>query len=95
MITIQKFLKERDISFSTEKKALNWVRKLKPESLVRVGNSYFIDPKEMEKLLTEYVAKQILIRRRLKKQRSAQAKKNFKGKRKNPSSLQYETNVMS
>ena len=73
MINIKKFLKENDIEFDTEKKALRWIKSLKPTTLVRIGSSFFIDEDEIKQLLQNYLNQQIV----LKKKRAAQAKKNF------------------
>lgn len=77
MINIYDFFKKNNIEFSTEQKGLNWVRNLKPGSLFRIGNSYFADEAELEKLLQDYAMKQIATRKRLREKRSQQAKKNF------------------
>lgn len=65
------------IKFSNEKKSLNWIRKLKPKTLFRIGDSYFADKKELDELLAKYSTQQIETQRRLRKQRAQQARKNF------------------
>lgn len=77
MINIFKFLEKNNIKFQTEKKAINWIKKLKPSSLFRIGNSYFADEQELFELLQGYADKQIKQRKRLKNIRSKQARKNF------------------
>jgi len=51
MINLQTFLKKYNIEFESEKKALNWIRSMKPLTLVRIGSSYFIDEKEVYVLM--------------------------------------------
>lgn len=77
MINIKKFFKENDIEFKSEKKALRWVRSIKPKTLVRIGSSYFIEEDEIKELIQSYFSQQIA----LKKKRSNQAKKNLNQKK--------------
>jgi hypothetical protein len=74
MINLKNFLKDNDIQFDSEKKALRWIRLMKSNTLVRIGSSYFIDEDEMVILMKVYLTKQIA----LKKKRALQAKENFK-----------------
>ena len=57
MKNINQFLEEKKIKFTSDKQALRWVRKLKAKSLVRIGMSYFVDEKELSKLLEEDLQK--------------------------------------
>ena len=57
MKDINQFLEEKKIKFTSDKQALRWVRKLKAKSLVRIGMSYFVDEKELSKLLEEDLQK--------------------------------------
>ena len=80
MINIYDFLKTKKIVFADDKKALNWVRRLKAETLVRIGDSYFADEVELDRLLESYINQQIKQRKSLKARRATQARKNFNNK---------------
>lgn len=68
MKVLDQFLREKQITFKSEKSKMNWVRKLKPETLVKIGVTYFIQEQEMEKLIQEHLEQQIKIRKsRIKK----------------------------
>lgn len=73
MKNLQEILQNRKIQFETEKKAINWIKSLQPKSLVKIGQTYFIDEQEIEQLIENYFIKQISLR----KKRAAQARKNF------------------
>jgi len=73
MLNFKIFLKKNDIEFDTDKKAIRWIRSLKPKGFVRIGSSYFIDEDEANQLMQDYLHKQIVLR----KKRAIQAKKNF------------------
>lgn len=73
MINLKDFLKSKSITFDSDKKALSWVRSLRPNTLVRIGSSYFIDEEEMLRLMDIYFNKQIDLR----KKRAAKARKMF------------------
>ena len=73
MINLKNFLKENDIEFESDKKCLRWVRSLKPNTLVRIGSSFFIEEEEIKQLMQTYLNQQIALR----KKRAIQAKKNF------------------
>lgn len=89
LINISEFFKKQNISFKSEKQALNWVRKLQPNTLGRVGTSYFIEDSELETLFQNYVMRQRNIKRKLKPQRQKQAKSNFD--KKNPNVIDQRT----
>ena len=74
MITFQQFLKQEDIIFKNDKQALAWVKRLRPKVLVKIGNSYFVDPEELKELLETYVAKKVSVRSK----RARTAKNLFK-----------------
>ena len=80
MLNIFKFLDNKQIHFANQKKALNWIRNLKPQTLVRIGESYFADEKELDQLLESYIAKQIALRKKMKTKRADIARKNFRKK---------------
>ena len=73
MMNLEKFLKANNINFKTERRAVAWVKKLKANSIVRIGSSYFIDELEMSELLSNYFNQQISLR----KKRRLIAKKRF------------------
>jgi hypothetical protein len=75
MINLNNFLKDNDIHFESEKKALRWIRLMKSTTLVRIGASYFVEEDEMSVLMKIYLTKQVV----LKKKRALQAKENFRG----------------
>ena len=77
MINIDEFFNKNEIKFETRKKGVQWIKNLKPESLCRVGKSYFAEEDELKELLESYLIKQIKTRKRLKPQRSYKAKNNF------------------
>lgn len=74
MINLKLFLKTYDIKFTSEKKSVSWLKSLNPKQIVRVGNSYFVDPEEMEKLFQNHLIRKLEIRQK----RSDKAKENFK-----------------
>jgi len=55
---------------------VNWVKSLNPPTLVRTGNSYFVEEKELKELWEGYILK----KRKQKKDQSERAKLNFKKK---------------
>ena len=69
----KQFLREYNISFQSEAKAVAWLKQLNPRILVRIGKTYFVQEAEMAQLLKEYLNKKKLQRDR---QRS-NAMKNF------------------
>ena len=77
MKNVVQLLKNKNISFETREKAINWVKKLKCESLVRIGSSYFVDEKELHRLVDTFLLRQVNLKKSLKNQRALQAKKNF------------------
>jgi hypothetical protein len=86
MVYFFKFIKTNDIEFESKKQALRWIRSLKPNTLVRIGNSYFIKEDEINQLIESYFNQKIA----LKKKQSIQAKKNF-AKKKLSNPLTFET----
>lgn len=74
MISIDEFVSKRKLRFKSEKSKIAWFQKLRPESLVKLGVTYFINEDEAERLLSEDLARKI----RVKKQRINQARINFK-----------------
>lgn len=76
MITLEEFLKKENIVFGTQKQALSWLKGLKPKSLAKVGETYFVEEEEIQSLFENYIAKKISTR----KKRAATARKNFKKK---------------
>ena len=73
MISIDEFLLQKKLKFKSEKSKIAWFKKLKAESLVKLGDTYFINKNEAERLLNEHLIHKIKIR----KQRSIQALINF------------------
>lgn len=73
MIPLKMFFKKHEIEFETEARAISWLKSLKATQIVRVGNSYFVDEKEMELLFQKYLSKQLALRN----QRAEQARANF------------------
>lgn len=58
-INIENFLIEKHIKFKSNKQAIAWVkRNLKPISLLKVGPSYLVDAREIEKLYNSYIKQQ-------------------------------------
>ena len=78
MISIDEFVSRKKLKFKTEKSKVAWFKKLKAESLVKLGDTYFINRKEAEQLLAEDLVHKI----KIKKQRAIQAKINFRIKKK-------------
>ena len=64
MISADRYLNNNDISFQTEKEKTNFLKGLKLNTLVKVGNSYFLDPDEMDKAIAAYIAQKLKTRRR-------------------------------
>ena len=62
-ININEFVKEYNLSFKSEKSKINWFKKLKSETLYRIGESWFISKIEFEKLFEGYAENQIAIKR--------------------------------
>ena len=73
MISIDEFLSRKKIKFKNEKAKIAWFQKLKAESLVKLGATYFINESEAEQLLKETLIHKI----KIKKQRVNQARINF------------------
>jgi hypothetical protein len=74
MISIDEFVSQKKLKFKTEKSKIAWFQKLKAESFVKLGATYFIDKNEAEQLLNEDLLRKI----KVKKQRINQARINFK-----------------
>lgn len=74
MISIDQFVTRKKLKFGSEKSKIAWFRRLKSESLVKLGVTYFINEKEAEQLLNEELIRKI----KTKKKRSNQARINFK-----------------
>jgi hypothetical protein len=74
MITIDTFLKDNEIVFKTQKSKLNWFRGLKSLSLIRIGQTYFIDQIEMEILLSRDIEKRKIALRKRRNAAKAKAK---------------------
>lgn len=74
MISIEQFVIQKKLRFLNEKSKIAWFRRLKAESFVKLGATFFIDEKEAEQLLTGELIRKI----KVKKQRSKQARINFK-----------------
>lgn len=69
MKVLDEFLREKGIIFKSEKSKMNWIRKLQPETLVKIGITYFVQEQEMDKLIAEHLEQQIKNRKsRIKKQ---------------------------
>lgn len=60
IINIKQFMKDKGIEFQTSKQELNWIRKLKPDTLIRIGNSYFAEEPELNRLFQIYLDNQIV-----------------------------------
>ena len=73
MISIDEFVSRKKLKFNSEKSKIAWFQKLKADSLVKVGITYFINENEAEQLLNESLMHKI----KIKKQRSKQARINF------------------
>ncbi len=74
MIAIDQFVSQKKLRFLNEKSKIAWFRRLNAESFVKLGATFFIDEKEAEQLLTQELIRKI----KVKKQRSKQARINFK-----------------
>jgi hypothetical protein len=74
MISIDEFVSRKKLKFKSEKSKIAWFQKLKAESLVKLGVTYFINENEAEKLLNEDLLRKI----KVKKKRIDQARINFK-----------------
>lgn len=81
MKNLNTFLEEKKIKFSSEKQALRWVRKLKAKSLVKVGLSYFIDEKELSKLLEDDLNNKKQLRSKRIESGKKRAERNFISKK--------------
>lgn len=73
MVSIDEFLSRKKIKFKSEKAKIAWFQKLRAQSLVKLGATFFINEKEAEILLTETLMHKI----KIKKQRANQARINF------------------
>ena len=76
MISIDEFVSRKKLKFKSEKSKIAWFQKLKAESLVKLGVTYFINEKEAEQLLNQ----QLIHKIKIKKQRIIQAKINFRSR---------------
>jgi hypothetical protein len=74
MISIDQFVSQKKLKFVSEKSKIAWFKRLKAESFVPLGSTYFINEKEAEQLLANELTRRI----NTKKQRSKQARINFK-----------------
>lgn len=80
-INIEDFLAEKRIKFKSNKQAVAWVkRNLKPVSLLKVGPSYLVDKREVEKLYNIYIKQQREISDARAKRAKTLNKKNAKKK---------------
>ena len=66
--------------FQTPEQEINWIRKLRPDTLIRIGDTYFADQSELNQLFKIYVTNEISKQKRLRKIRSQQAKERFSKK---------------
>jgi hypothetical protein len=78
MISIDQFVAQKKLKFESEKSKIAWFKRLRAESFVKLGVTYFINEGEAEQLLGEELARKI----KIKKKRSNQARINFKLNRK-------------
>jgi hypothetical protein len=78
MVSIDQFTAQKKLKFGSEKSKIAWFKRLQPESLVKIGVTYFIGEEEANRLLAEDLTRKI----RVKKKRISQAKINFKIKNK-------------
>lgn len=74
MISIDQFVNQRKLKFVNEKSKIAWFKRLRAESFVKLGVTYFINETEAENLLNEELIRKI----KTKKQRIKQAQINFK-----------------
>jgi hypothetical protein len=74
MISIDEFVSKKKLKFKSEKSKIAWFQKLKAESLVKLGVTYFINENEADQLLNEDLIRKI----KVKKKRINQARINFK-----------------
>lgn len=74
MISIDEFVSRKKLKFKSEKSKIAWFKKLKAESFVKLGITYFINENEAKQLLNEDLIRKI----KVKKKRINQARMNFK-----------------
>jgi len=67
-ISFKLFLKKYDISFTSDFKAIGWLKRLKPKHCAKVGNTFFVNEDEIVKLMQLYWRKQDLSRQKRSKQ---------------------------
>ena len=74
MISIDEFVVRKKLKFKNQKSQVAFFQKLQPDSLVKVGITYFINQNEADELLNKELIRKI----KTKKQRAKQARINFK-----------------
>lgn len=85
IINIEDFLLAKSIKFKSSKQAVSWVkRNLKPSSLLKVGPSYLVDQREIEKLYNLYLKQQKELSETRAKRIKTLNKKKSNAKRKPP-----------
>ena len=83
-INVLSFLKKNQVTFKSETESLSFVKiRLKPQTLVPIGSSYFADESEMTELLNKEFNRRVGKKIKLKPRRVEQANKNFAKYRKN------------
>ena len=85
IINVEDFLLNKSIKFKSSKQAVSWVkRNLKPSTLLKVGPSYLVEEREIEKLYNLYVKQQKELSESRVKRIKALNKKKLNTKRKPP-----------
>lgn len=80
IIGYKEFLKQYDIEFEEPKDSINWMKRLKPQVIIRIGKSFFVEEDEMKVLLEKHLDEKIKLRDLQRKN----ASKNFFHRKKKP-----------